>query len=96
MKLRFRFEPELLFFLFILFSCQGLDKKSNNKLIYWSSNNQDEIKFAQEVVNNWNQHSQNRSIHTQPVPEHTGTHAGDRCIETVHQRAFLAFGANRS
>jgi len=69
LKLRFRFEPVLLFFLLILFSCQGLDKKSNNKLIYWSSNNQNEIEFAQEVVNKWNQHSPNRSVHTQPVPE---------------------------
>ena len=69
MKLRFRFELILLFFILILFSCQGLDKKSNNKLIYWSSNNQDEIAFAQEVVEAWNGNNPDQAVHTQPVPE---------------------------
>ena len=69
MKLRFRFELLLLCLLSLLLACRGLDQKSNSKLIYWSSNNQDEIVFAQEVVTAWNANHQDQPFHTQPVPE---------------------------
>lgn len=69
MKSRVRLELLLLLFLWLLLSCGGSNRNSNDKLIYWSSNNQDEIEFARAIVNDWNRSSQTRLVHTQPVPE---------------------------
>lgn len=54
---------------FILFSCSPSQNEKNDRLIYWSSNNQYEIEFARAVVSEWNQLHPDRPVHTQPVPE---------------------------
>lgn len=54
---------------FFLFSCSRSENGKTNRLIYWSSNNQYEIEFAREVVNDWNQQHPDRPLHSQPVPE---------------------------
>jgi multiple sugar transport system substrate-binding protein len=66
-KIRFEFAAAILILFFI--SCGSQDKTANNKLTYWSSNNQYEIEFARAVVNDWNQLHPDRTVHTQPVPE---------------------------
>ncbi len=45
------------------------DKSSIAKLVYWSSNNQDEINVAREVVSEWNQLHPEIPVKHQPVPE---------------------------
>lgn len=52
----------------LLSSCGG-GSKSGDSLIYWSSNNQNEIEFAREVVADWNASRPEAPVHTQPVPE---------------------------
>lgn len=49
-------------------SCSREDQ-STNELVYWSSNNSDEIIFANDVVNNWNKITHGKQIKIQPVPE---------------------------
>ena len=66
-KIKFEFTAAILILCFI--SCGLQDKTSNNKLIYWSSNNQDEIKFARSVVSDWNANNPDHQVHSQPVPE---------------------------
>jgi multiple sugar transport system substrate-binding protein len=66
-KIRFEFAASILILFFI--SCGSQDKTANNKLTYWSSNNQYELEFARAVVNDWNQLHPDRTVHTQPVPE---------------------------
>lgn len=63
-------------FLFILFpilfshfSCQHKGTHTNNRLVYWSSNNTYEIKFARTVVTDWNEKHPDYPVHFQPVPE---------------------------
>jgi multiple sugar transport system substrate-binding protein len=53
-----------------LVGCQSSKDKSNvTELVYWSSNNQDEINLANEVVAEWNRLNPNMPIKYQPVPE---------------------------
>lgn len=55
---------------FFLWSCRS--KKFDTEiahLIYWSSNNQDEINLAREVVAEWNRLHPTISVEHQPVPE---------------------------
>lgn len=52
-----------------LSSCGSSNNRDKNNLIYWSSNNQQEIEFAQQVVKNWDKDHPNEKISTQPVPE---------------------------
>ena len=47
---------------------QKRDQRSEN-LVYWSSNNQNEIEFANAMVSEWNRRHPDQPIHTQPVPE---------------------------
>lgn len=60
----------IIFLLFgILASC-GNENDHENKLLYWSSNNPDEIEFAKYVVNKWNKENPDKAfIKFQPVPE---------------------------
>jgi len=39
------------------------------RLVYWSSNNQDEIDLARQVVDRWNRLHPDIPVHHQPVPE---------------------------
>lgn len=51
-------------------SCNSNNNKDKDALIYWSSNNTEEIQFAKYVVDEWNKnYSSIGRIKTQPVPE---------------------------
>ncbi|MGE5497970.1 MAG: extracellular solute-binding protein [Syntrophothermus sp.] len=51
-------------------SCTGRGGAAGQgNLIYWSSNNTDEIIFARQTVEGWNRTGKGRSIQFQPVPE---------------------------
>jgi multiple sugar transport system substrate-binding protein len=56
-------------FAFVQLSCGSKDTKSNRKLLYWSSNNSDEITWAREVVAEWNKEHPYELLQFQPVPE---------------------------
>ncbi|NIX56903.1 MAG: extracellular solute-binding protein, partial [candidate division Zixibacteria bacterium] len=71
LKFFLRYSPRLLVIITvtILLSCDGHEKGAHKRLIYWSSNNQNEIEFAKSVVEEWNKMYFDRKVHTQPVPE---------------------------
>jgi multiple sugar transport system substrate-binding protein len=50
-------------------TCSSKNERNPNHLIYWSSNNTQEIEFARYVVNEWNKNNPSRKISFQPVPE---------------------------
>ncbi len=50
-------------------SCNKGNLNNNKALIYWSSNNTEEIQFAKEIVDEWNKENPNNKIVSQPVPE---------------------------
>ncbi|RJP65823.1 MAG: extracellular solute-binding protein [Ignavibacteriales bacterium] len=50
-------------------SCGNGRKSDANELLYWSSNNSDEITFAKMVVEKWNKEHLGRKVTFQPVPE---------------------------
>ncbi len=58
----------VLIFSLLLISC-SVNKKKNNFLTYWSSNNTYEIEFAQNIVNKWNKRHPDKIVKFQPVPE---------------------------
>ena len=58
-----------IFVTFIFISCNGGNHSAFDRLIYWSSNNQQEIEFAREMVERWNEAHPDMPVHTQPVPE---------------------------
>lgn len=67
-----KFKILLLFIIVSLsaLSCNSGKTGGKGELIYWSSNNTEEIQFAKVVVDEWNSaHSINERIKTQPVPE---------------------------
>jgi multiple sugar transport system substrate-binding protein len=50
-------------------SCNRNNQRNPNTIIYWSSNNTEEIEFAKKMVEKWNKiHADNKIFH-QPVPE---------------------------
>jgi len=51
------------------FTCYDSNISKRSHLIYWSSNNPDEIEFAQWVVNKWNSRYPEKQVRFQPVPE---------------------------
>ena len=57
--------------LFSLFqiSCSSRSERNPNHLIYWSSNNTQEIEFAKYIVNGWNKKNPSETVSFQPVPE---------------------------
>ena len=60
----------LLFIPLLLFvSCGGYERNNKNGLIYWSSNNTEEIKFAKYIVDDWNKLNPDKHVFVQPVPE---------------------------
>lgn len=67
--------PQILFLnislsLFLAFvSCEKTNNIKNQKILYWSANNPDEIIFAKKAVNEWNDLHPSSMINYQPVPE---------------------------
>ena len=53
----------------IQFSCGSKTKRNPDHLLYWSSNNTQEISFARYMVNEWNEKNPSERISFQPVPE---------------------------
>ena len=61
--------PVMILSQLFLLSCSD-ESGNKNELLYWSSNNVDEIEFARVVVNQWNEeHPNDTPIRFQPVPE---------------------------
>ncbi len=58
----------LIFIIFsLLFSCKRAGE-STNELLFWCSNNANEIKLCTNITNAWNQKT-NPKVHMQPIPE---------------------------
>jgi len=53
---------------YILSGCSS-NKNSHNEILYWCSNNSDEINFAKVITEEWNNNYPGRKIKLQPVPE---------------------------
>lgn len=66
-----RSAKNILFIIFFIFfiSCSSGTQKRQAKIIYWSSNNTEEIEFARFIVNNWNRNNPSEKVMFQPVPE---------------------------
>lgn len=47
----------------------GRDDVSDNMLVFWSSNNAEEMAFAKKYTDQWNANSANKRVALQPVPE---------------------------
>ena len=58
----------ILFFFSIVNSC-GNQLEKNKELLFWCSNNNQEIKLSASITDKWNQTHPANSIHLQPVPE---------------------------
>jgi multiple sugar transport system substrate-binding protein len=58
----------LLFFITAI-SCNGNRERNPDILIYWSSNNTEEIEFARKMVDRWNKMNPGNKVFHQPVPE---------------------------
>ncbi|MEO7293629.1 MAG: extracellular solute-binding protein, partial [Ginsengibacter sp.] len=58
----------MLIFFVLLNSCNTQSKR-NKELLFWCSNNNQEIKLSATITNKWNQTNPNNPIHLQPVPE---------------------------
>jgi multiple sugar transport system substrate-binding protein len=52
----------------LLFSCNKSKYENDHTLLFWSSNNIDEIEFTKHFVNKWNENSSSK-IKFQPIPE---------------------------
>jgi multiple sugar transport system substrate-binding protein len=62
----------VLFVVFItmfLISCGPKNEKKSARLLYWSSNNTQEIDFAGYIINEWNKNNSSGKVSFQPVPE---------------------------
>ncbi len=55
--------------LLLLIGCSSSDEKKEYELLYWSSNNSQEIEFARLVVEQWNREYPEAKVKHQPVPE---------------------------
>ena len=53
----------------ILSSCSSSNKDSRDEILYWCSNNNDEIKFAKTSTEEWNRNNPKDQVKYQPVPE---------------------------
>jgi multiple sugar transport system substrate-binding protein len=56
-------------FSLLIISCGSKSEKKTNQLLYWSSNNTQEIEFADYTVKKWNTLHTSGNITFQPVPE---------------------------
>lgn len=53
----------------VLTGCNNNNQNSHDAILYWCSNNSDEIKFAKDITDNWNKNNPNQQVKYQPVPE---------------------------
>jgi multiple sugar transport system substrate-binding protein len=53
---------------YIFYGCGG-NKNSHDQILYWCSNNSDEIEFAKVITDEWNKNNPEKKIKFQPVPE---------------------------
>ena len=53
---------------FFIVSCNNSTVK-NKELLFWCSNNNQEIQFCTGIKDNWNNAPHNRRVHMQPIPE---------------------------
>jgi multiple sugar transport system substrate-binding protein len=53
----------------VLIGCSEENKNSHDTILYWCSNNTDEINFAKEITKEWNKSSLEDQVKYQPVPE---------------------------
>ena len=59
----------VILFTIFQFSCGSRSERNPNHLLYWSSNNTQEIEFAKYIVDDWNKNHPGQKISFQPVPE---------------------------
>jgi len=59
----------LVSFAYLLISCNKKDANSRDALLYWCSNNSDEIKFAKNITDKWNKENPYDQVKYQAVPE---------------------------
>jgi multiple sugar transport system substrate-binding protein len=59
----------IIFSTFLLLSCNGKNSNSRDAILYWCSNNSDEIKFAKISTDEWNKNNPNDQVKYQAVPE---------------------------
>jgi multiple sugar transport system substrate-binding protein len=65
-----KYLPILIIFISCLsLSCRNQNAHDTNRIIYWASNNTDEITFANEIVTQWNNEGSDKNVIFQPVPE---------------------------
>ncbi|PKL88244.1 MAG: ABC transporter substrate-binding protein [Ignavibacteriae bacterium HGW-Ignavibacteriae-2] len=55
--------------LIALNSCGNKNERKGDSLIYWSSNNTQEIEFANYITEGWNKNNPQQKVTFQPVPE---------------------------
>ncbi len=58
-----------LFLIIFISSCTNKENTDERDMIYWSSNNTQEIEFADHVVAEWNTKNPDKGVFSQPVPE---------------------------
>ena len=58
----------ILFLLFIALSCRN-NKAKSKELVFWCSNNNQEIKLCTGITDHWNQQHPSVLVHMQPIPE---------------------------
>ncbi|HCY74628.1 MAG TPA: ABC transporter substrate-binding protein [Ignavibacteriales bacterium] len=54
---------------YVLIGCSSNNKNSRDAILYWCSNNSDEIKFAKIRTDEWNKNNLNDQVKYQAVPE---------------------------
>jgi multiple sugar transport system substrate-binding protein len=59
----------LILIVFSITGCGTNNKNSYDAMLYWCSNNTDEIKFAKIITEKWNKSNPSNQIKYQPVPE---------------------------
>lgn len=59
----------LIAIIIIVLSCSSNSHSRRSKIIYWSSNNIEEIEFARYIVDSWNKNNPGDKVTFQPVPE---------------------------
>src|SRR4030065_2389252 len=54
---------------YVLISCSSNNRDSRDVILYWCSNNTDEIRFAKPSADEWNKNNPNDQVKYQAVPE---------------------------
>lgn len=59
----------IIIFAFVLIGCNNNNQNSRDTILYWCSNNSDEIKFAKNITDDWNNNHPKDPVKFQAVPE---------------------------